>query len=86
MIPIPSPHLPHAARRNRLALVAGRGRGRPSPGSSPGCRPSQDSTAVEQVIEAAELLKISTRTLLRRIREYGMEDPLQPTAPDADEK
>ena len=34
---------------------------------------------------AAELLKISTRTLLRKIREYGLEDPLQPTAPASGE-
>jgi two-component system nitrogen regulation response regulator GlnG len=33
---------------------------------------------------AAELLKISTRTLLRKIREYGMEDPLRRTAPVSD--
>jgi two-component system nitrogen regulation response regulator GlnG len=30
---------------------------------------------------AAELLKISTRTLLRKIREFGLEDPLRPPAP-----
>ena len=34
---------------------------------------------------AAELLRISTRTLLRKIREYGLEDPLRPTAPASNE-
>jgi two-component system nitrogen regulation response regulator GlnG len=34
---------------------------------------------------AAELLKISTRTLLRKIREYGLEDPRRTTAPASDE-
>ncbi len=34
---------------------------------------------------AAELLRISTRTLLRKIREFGLEDPLRPAAPASDE-
>jgi two-component system, NtrC family, response regulator AtoC len=34
---------------------------------------------------AAELLRISTRTLLRKIREYGLEDPRRPTAPASGE-
>ncbi|HEV3168368.1 MAG TPA: helix-turn-helix domain-containing protein [Isosphaeraceae bacterium] len=29
----------------------------------------------------AELLGISTRTLLRKIREYGLSDPLRPPPP-----
>jgi two-component system nitrogen regulation response regulator GlnG len=33
---------------------------------------------------AAELLRISTRTLLRKIREFGLEDPRRPTAPASD--
>ena len=32
----------------------------------------------------AELLGISTRTLLRKIREYGLDDPLRPPAPAVD--
>ena len=32
----------------------------------------------------ADLLGISTRTLLRKIREYGLEDPLRPPAPAVD--
>jgi two-component system nitrogen regulation response regulator GlnG len=32
--------------------------------------------------QAAELLGISTRTLLRKIRKYKLDDPLRPTAPD----
>jgi len=34
---------------------------------------------------AAKLLGISTRTLLRKIRKYGLEDPLGSTAADSDE-
>ncbi|MGA8352127.1 MAG: helix-turn-helix domain-containing protein, partial [Isosphaeraceae bacterium] len=30
---------------------------------------------------AADLLGISTRTLLRKIREYNLEDPLRPAPP-----
>ncbi len=33
----------------------------------------------------AELLGISTRTLLRKIREYGLEDPLRPPTPAVDD-
>jgi DNA-binding NtrC family response regulator len=33
----------------------------------------------------ADLLGISTRTLLRKIREYGLEDPLRPSTPTVDE-
>jgi DNA-binding NtrC family response regulator len=33
----------------------------------------------------ADLLGISTRTLLRKIREYGLEDPLRPPIPTVDE-
>ena len=32
----------------------------------------------------AELLGISTRTLLRKIREYGLDDPLRPPTPAVD--
>jgi two-component system nitrogen regulation response regulator GlnG len=31
--------------------------------------------------QTAKLLGISTRTLLRKIREYGLEDPLRPATP-----
>jgi two-component system response regulator AtoC len=33
----------------------------------------------------ADLLGVSTRTLLRKIREYGLEDPLRPSTPAVDE-
>ena len=33
----------------------------------------------------ADLLGISTRTLLRKIREYGLDDPLRPSTPAVDE-
>ena len=72
------------------ASDSGEGRRAPRPGIT---LSDLEREAIQQCLiqtggnrqRTAELLGISTRTLLRKIREYGLDDPLRPPAPAVDE-